>query len=174
MATRCHHDGNPHGHRWCGRGRWEGSFLAQPGEAETCAERSFSKSFSPHSPPREACAERSFWKSFSPRRFRPQRPFWTRLPGKPAQKWPFAKVTRGQRAQNGHWAETCAERSFSKSFSPHRSPWVDCAERSFWKSFSPRRFRLRQAVPKRNPPTYLGHTIDGQGDCHHGWQPLPS
>ena len=55
MAMGCHHDGE------------EGSFLAQPGETETFAERNFLKSFSPRESPVETCAERSFVSSFSPR-----------------------------------------------------------------------------------------------------------
>ena len=52
---------------------WDGSFLAQFGEAETCAERSFLKSFSPRTFPPETCAERSFSKCFSPRMSCPER-----------------------------------------------------------------------------------------------------
>ena len=47
--------------------RWEGSFLAQPGEAETCVERSFLKNFSPRKFLVETCAESNFVSSFSPR-----------------------------------------------------------------------------------------------------------
>ena len=46
---------------------WEGSFLAQPGEAETCVERNFLKSFSPRKFLVETCAESNFVSSFSPR-----------------------------------------------------------------------------------------------------------
>ena len=46
---------------------WEGSFLAQPGEAETCVARSFLKSFSLRKFLVETCAENNFVSSFSPR-----------------------------------------------------------------------------------------------------------
>ena len=46
---------------------WEGSFLAQPGEGETCVERSFLKNFSPRKFLVETCAENNFVSSFSPR-----------------------------------------------------------------------------------------------------------
>ena len=45
----------------------EGSFLAQPGEVETCEERNFLKSFSSRKFPVETCAERSFSKCVSSR-----------------------------------------------------------------------------------------------------------
>ena len=46
---------------------WEGSFLAQPGEAETCVGRSSLKNFSPRKFLVETCAESNFVSSFSPR-----------------------------------------------------------------------------------------------------------
>ena len=52
--------------RWW-RGGCGDTFLARPGETETCVERNFSRSFSPHMFPEETCAERNFSKSFSPR-----------------------------------------------------------------------------------------------------------
>ena len=54
-------------------------------------------------------------------------------------------------ARNGLFGHHCAKRHILKSFSLHTFPPGTCAKRSFSKSFSPRRFRLRQAVPKRNP-----------------------
>ena len=52
--------------RWW-RGGCGDTILAGAGETETCVERNFSKSFSPHMFPEETCAERNFSKSFSPR-----------------------------------------------------------------------------------------------------------
>ena len=70
---------------------WEGSFLAQLGEAETRVERRFFYSFSPRTFPPETSAERSFLKSFSPHMSCLERQ--------------FADVTRGnlrKMAHNGH------------------------------------------------------------------------
>ena len=63
-------------------------------------------------------------------------------------------------ARNGLFGHHCAKRHILKSFSLHTFPPGTCAKRSFSKSFSPRRFRLRQAVPKRNPPRHhIGHPL---------------
>ena len=150
MAMGCHHDG--HGFLF-------GTILARAGETETCVERNFSKSFSPHMFPEETCAERNFSKSFSPRN--PAN--WRPGPPHAAIFGSFCAGFGCQRAREGAPGTTCAERSFLKSFSPRGFPMETCAERHFSKNFSPGGFRLRQAVPKRNP---MG--------CHHDGHGLPS
>ena len=80
---------------------WESSFLAQPGEAETCVERSFLKSFSPRRFLVETCAENNFVSSFSPRNG--------------GERCHFAQVLAGnvcelalQAPSRGHYGPFCA------------------------------------------------------------------
>ena len=169
---------------------WEGSFLSRLAEAETLAERSFSKSVSLCTFASETRAERSFSRSFSPHmsclerllahvtsrnlrematRGGPGALVRARYQPKPARNGhaggPGAPVrTRYQPkpARNGLFGHHGAERRILKSFSQHTFPPGTCTERSSSKSFSPRRFRLRQAMPKRNLPR------------HHAGNPLPS
>ena len=152
-----------------------GSFLARLGEAETCAEGSFFKSFSLHTFPPGTCAERSFSNSFSPRMSCPVRQFahvTSRNLRKMAQKW-LRGGARGASSQT-FAAETCAkwpsrpplrgEKFFEKFLSAHVSTGNRRGEKLF-KKISPHRFRFRQAVPKRCRKGTRGH---------HDGNPLPS
>ena len=108
----------------------------------------------------ESRAERSFSKSFSPRKSCPRALSPTRYQSKPAQKW----LRRWAQSASSHTlpAETCAnwpirpplrgEKQEKKLLSAHVSIRNRRREK-LEKKLSPHRFRLRQAVPKRNPPT---------------------
>ena len=72
---------------------WEGSFLARPGEAETCVEIFFS-SFSPRQFLVETCAESNFFSCFSPRNG-----------GRVGQ---FAQVSAGNVCELALWASRVA------------------------------------------------------------------
>ena len=157
----------------------EGSFLSRLAEAETRTERSFSKSVSLCTFPSETCAGRSFSRSFSLHRSCLER--WLahvtsrNLREMAMRGGPGALVRaryQPKPARNGHAGgagapvrHQCAERSWKRSFSPRTFRPETRVKRSFSKSIPPHRFRLRQTVPKRCQ----------KGTCgHHDGNPWPS
>ena len=100
---------------------WEGSFLAQLGEAETCSERSFLKSFSPHTFPQETCAERSISERFSPHMLRPGAPVCARLQSKPARNGHVCGHYGQNLREMANLADIARREAFEKLLSAHVS-----------------------------------------------------
>ena len=67
----------------------------------------------------------------------------------------FAQVSAGNVCELALQARHMRKEAFQNNFSLREFLVETCAERNCRKNFSPRRFRLRQAVPKRNPPTLM-------------------